>query len=55
MAQTDPFSRRMADYKKWRDEVTLTIAEYQAWIDHQGLGNGVEEDRKSTRLNSSHQ
>jgi hypothetical protein len=45
MAQTDPFSRRLADYKKWRDELTLTIAEYQAWIDHQGLGNGVEDLR----------
>lgn len=45
MAHIDPFSRRLADYKKWRDEVTATIAEYQAWIDHQGLGNGVEDLR----------
>ena len=45
MAAIDPFSWRLTNYKKWRDELTATIAEYQAWIDHQGLGHGVEDLR----------
>ena len=45
MAAIDPFSWRLGNYKKWRDELTATIAEYQAWIDHQGLGHGAEDLR----------
>lgn len=45
MAVIDPFSWRLANYKKWRDELTATIAEYQTWIDHQGLGHGAEDLR----------
>jgi hypothetical protein len=45
MASTDPFSRQLTNYKRWRDDLSSAIAEYQAWIDHQGLGNGVEDLR----------
>jgi len=41
----DSFSRRMAHYKKWREELSAAIGHYQAWVQQQGLVSGEEDLR----------
>lgn len=39
------FGKRLADYKRWREELAGTIADYQAWIEAEGLGSGEDDLR----------
>ncbi len=39
------FSRRMAHYKKWREDLSAAIGRYQAWVEQQGLVSGEEDLR----------
>jgi predicted nucleic acid-binding Zn-ribbon protein len=36
------FSRRLGDYKRWRDELIEIINEYQTWVESHGLASGDE-------------
>lgn len=37
------FSRRLGDYKRWRDELIEIIKEYQTWVESNGLASGEED------------
>ena len=37
------FSRRLGDYKRWRDELIEIINEYQTWVEGHGLASGEED------------
>ncbi|MEW6331722.1 MAG: dynamin family protein [Pseudomonadota bacterium] len=37
------FSRRLGDYKRWRDELIEIINEYQTWVENHGLASGEED------------
>jgi HPt (histidine-containing phosphotransfer) domain-containing protein len=37
------FSRRLGDYKRWRDELIEIINEYQTWVESHGLASGDED------------
>jgi hypothetical protein len=37
------FSRRLRDYKRWRDELIEIINEYQTWVESHGLASGEED------------
>lgn len=39
------FSRRMAHYKKWREELSAAISHYQVWVEQQNLVSGEEDLR----------
>ena len=39
------FTKRLGDYKHWRDELIEVIDEYQSWVEQQGLTNGEEDLR----------
>ncbi len=45
MAVTNTFSRRLADYRKWRDDLIDAIGEYQNWAEQQGFGSGEDDLR----------
>ena len=45
MIDTGRIARRMAHFKNWRDELTTTISQYQAWLEKQGLSNGEDDLR----------
>lgn len=37
------FGRRLADYKRWRDELTDILIEYQSWVESHALASGEED------------
>jgi HPt (histidine-containing phosphotransfer) domain-containing protein len=37
------FSRRLGNYKRWRDELIDIINEYQTWVESHGLASGEED------------
>lgn len=37
------FSRRLGDYKRWRDELIEILIEYQTWVESHGLASGEED------------
>ncbi len=37
--------RRLSEYKSWREELAGIIAEYQNWVEQQGLANGEDDLR----------
>jgi hypothetical protein len=37
------FSRRLGDYKRWREELIEIINEYQTWVESHGLASGEED------------
>lgn len=37
------FSRRLGDYKRWRDELIEIINEYQTWVESHGFASGEED------------
>jgi hypothetical protein len=37
------FSRRLGEYKRWRDELIEIINEYQTWVESHGLASGEED------------
>ncbi|MDH5511739.1 MAG: dynamin family protein [Gammaproteobacteria bacterium] len=37
------FSRRLGDYKRWRDELIEIINEYQTWVESHSLASGEED------------
>ncbi len=37
--------KRLGEYKNWREELTELIAEYQAWVEKQGLASGEDDLR----------
>src|SRR5574342_596428 len=37
------FSHRLGDYKRWRDELTEILIEYQTWVESHGLASGEED------------
>jgi len=39
------FSKRLGEYKHWRDELIEIIAEYQTWVENQGLATGEDDLR----------
>lgn len=39
------FSKKLGDYKHWRDELIDVISEYQTWIEQQGLATGEDDLR----------
>lgn len=39
------FSRRLGEYKHWRDELVEIITEYQTWVESQGLATGEDDLR----------
>src|SRR4030065_1994488 len=39
------FSRRLGEYKRWRDELIEIINDYQAWVETHGLASGEEDLR----------
>jgi hypothetical protein len=45
MAGINSFSKRLAEYKRWRDELITTIGAYQDWIQQQNLASGEEDLR----------
>ncbi len=45
MAVTSVFSKRLAQYRKWRDDLIGSIGEYQNWAEQQGLGSGEDDLR----------
>jgi hypothetical protein len=42
-------ARRLADFRRWRDELGQAIGEYQAWLERQGFASG-EDDLKVYEL-----
>ena len=42
---SNAFSKRLSEFKTWRDELIQIIQEYQAWVETQGLGNGEDDLR----------
>lgn len=52
MTAANTFSRRLADYRKWRDDLITTISGYQGWVEQQGLGNGEDDLRIYELLDS---
>jgi len=45
MSDPGTIARQMAHYKQWRDELTASISQYQAWLEKQGLANGEDDLR----------
>jgi hypothetical protein len=45
MAGINSFSKRLAEYKRWRDGLITTIGAYQDWIQRQNLASGEEDLR----------
>ncbi len=45
MAVINTFSRGLADYRKWRDDLISAISDYQGWVEQQGLGSGEDDLR----------
>lgn len=41
----DRFSRQLRAYQQWRDELAAVLAEYQVWIEQQGLAQGEQDLR----------
>jgi hypothetical protein len=39
------FSKRLREYRDWREELASTIGEYQAWVERQGLGHSDDDLR----------
>jgi hypothetical protein len=39
------FSRRLGEYKSWRDELVDIINEYQSWVESEGLASGEDDLR----------
>lgn len=44
-AQLDGFSRHLSQLKRWRDDLARAIADYQSWVEHQGLSDGEQDLR----------
>jgi hypothetical protein len=42
---TNAFSKKLGDYKHWRDELVEIITEYQTWVEHHGLATGEDDLR----------
>ena len=36
-------SRRLGEYKQWREDLIATIESYQAWIEQEELATGEDE------------
>ncbi len=45
MSDTGSIARQMAHFKQWRDDLTASISQYQAWLEKQGLANGEDDLR----------
>lgn len=39
------FSQQLSHFKRWRDVLAQAIAEYQAWVEHQGFSDGEQDLR----------
>ncbi|MBI3547068.1 MAG: dynamin family protein [Gammaproteobacteria bacterium] len=44
-ANPDSFSQNLANFKRWRDDLAQAIADYQAWVEQQGLCDGEQDLR----------
>ena len=44
-AALDGFARGLTQFKRWRDELAQAIADYQTWVEHQGLAEGEQDLR----------
>jgi hypothetical protein len=42
---TNAFSKRLGEYKHWRDDLIEIITEYQTWVENQGLATGEDDLR----------
>ncbi len=42
---TNAFSKKLGEYKHWRDELVEIITEYQTWVEQQGLATGEDDLR----------
>ncbi len=45
MTVTNTFSKGLADYRKWCDDLIGAISNYQGWVEQQGLGSGEDDLR----------
>ncbi len=45
MLAINVFGKRLGEYKHWRDELIALIAEYQSWVESQGLASGEDDLR----------
>ncbi len=52
MTAASTFSRRLASYRKWREDIIVAISGYQNWVEQQGLGNGEDDLRIYELLDS---
>ncbi len=43
--EINAFSKRLGEYKNWRDDLAEIINEYQSWVESQGLANGEDDLR----------
>jgi hypothetical protein len=41
----DGFSRQLAHFKRWRDDLAQAIADYQTWVERQGFSDGEQDLR----------
>ena len=41
----DSFSRHVAVFKRWRDDLAQAIADYQSWVERQGFADGEQDLR----------
>lgn len=44
-ATADKFSQQLTLFKRWRDELGEAIADYQSWVERQGLADGEQDLR----------
>lgn len=52
MVAVNVFSRRLGEYKNWRDELIELVNEYQTWVESQGLASGEDDLRIYELLDS---
>ncbi len=45
VAAIDGFSRSLAQFKRWREDLAQAIADYQAWVERQGFSDGEQDLR----------
>ena len=41
----DGFSRQLAHFKRWRDDLAQAISDYQTWVERQGFSDGEQDLR----------
>jgi hypothetical protein len=53
-AALDGFSQQLTFFKRWRDDIAQAIADYQTWVEEQGLSDGEQDLRVYELIEALH-